>query len=127
VAATSGGRLWGYRISTVLFCLAILPGGITGILLTEQTRQVFTSLGYPMIASQIIGVWKILGVAALLWPGKPRLKEWAYAGFVFDITGASISSLAAGEGALGFFVPMAFLAVLAVSYLLRPASDSLRG
>jgi uncharacterized membrane protein YphA (DoxX/SURF4 family) len=79
----------------------------------------FAFLGYPSYFPEIIGVAKFLGVLALLVPGAPRLKEWAYAGFTFTFIGAILSHLAAGQRREAI-VPLAALFVLSVSYLLRP-------
>jgi len=78
-----------------------------------------SSLGYPSYFPMILGIAKVLGVIAILVPGAPRTKEWAYAGFTFTMLGAFFSHIASGqrhEAAM----PMVMLVVMAISYLLRP-------
>lgn len=84
----------------------------------------FTSLGYPLYLPAILGVAKILGVLALIAPGTPRVKEWAYAGFAFVFIGAICSHLAAGQEKAAI-MPAANLVVLVVSYICRPAARRL--
>ena len=98
----------------------MLVGGVIDLFLTQHVREVFTHLGYPFILARILGVWKLLGVSALLAPGWPRLKEWAYAGFMFDLTSAGVSHMLVGDRWVKVLSPAAFLVLLAVSYRLRP-------
>ena len=91
---------------------ALAPPGVYGI----------THLGYPVYFLTILGVWKLLGVAALLMPRFPLLKEWAYAGFFFVMTGAIYSHIAVGDP-LKEIIPASLLLVLtALSWWSRPAS-----
>ena len=80
-----------------------------------------TQLGYPIYFLTIIGIWKILGVITVLMPKLPLLKEWAYAGFFFVMSGAVISHLAGGDSAKEFFGPVLLLALTVVSWYFRPA------
>jgi hypothetical protein len=73
----------------------------------------------------LLSTWKLLGVIAIVAPGFPRLKEWAYAGFVFDLTGAAISQAAVGHGAIEIITPLAFLGLVLASWALRPESRRL--
>jgi uncharacterized membrane protein YphA (DoxX/SURF4 family) len=77
-------------------------------------------LGYPSYFMSILGVWKVLGAAAILVPGFPRLKEWAYAGMMFDLSGAAISRVAVGDGAVKTIIPIIISLVVAASWALRP-------
>jgi uncharacterized membrane protein YphA (DoxX/SURF4 family) len=79
-------------------------------------------LGYPSYFLVIIGVWKLFGAASLLVPRFPRLKEWAYAGLVFNYTGAVASHLAVGDGADKWAVPAVFAVILMASWALRPSA-----
>jgi hypothetical protein len=67
----------------------------------------------------ILGVWKVLGAVAVLAPGLPRVKEWAYAGLVFNMTGAVASHLALGDGAETLAAPILFTGLTFVSWALR--------
>jgi uncharacterized membrane protein YphA (DoxX/SURF4 family) len=81
---------------TSLFCAFMLTSTIPNILSAPEWVEVFTQLGYPLYMLPAIGVAKLLGIIALLVPGFPRIKEWAYAGFFFDLTGAVYSGLSVG-------------------------------
>src|SRR4051812_36556553 len=88
-----------YWIPTALFSLAL---GLSGFgALTHQAPMVagYTHLGYPVYFMTILGAAKLLGVATLLAPGLPRLKEWAYAGFTINLASAALSHLASGDPA----------------------------
>ena len=85
-------------------------------------------LGYPLYFFAILGVWKALGAIAILVPRFPRLKEWAYAGIFFDLTGAAASCAAVGGyGAYGFHIlaPLILTGVTVASWALRPASRTI--
>ena len=103
-------------IATLAFALPIVWSAIQ--YLTEAPKMVatMTHLGYPLYFLKILGVAKLLGAAALIYPGAPRLKEWAYAGFTFDVIGAVVSHLSAGDGLAVAMVPFGFLVLLAISY-----------
>jgi uncharacterized membrane protein YphA (DoxX/SURF4 family) len=85
-----------FWISTGLFSAFMLSSAIPNILSSQEWIDIFNQLGYPLYMLPFIGVAKLLGVIALLVPGFPRLKEWAYAGLFFDLTGAVYSALAVG-------------------------------
>ncbi len=115
----------GYWVATGLFCAVFAFGGTSHLLRTEAMAEGIASLGYPAYLMTILGVAKLLGVAALLVPGKPLLKEWAYAGFTFDLLGATTSHAFTGDPLSEIAPPVVLLLVGAVSYLLRPASRRL--
>jgi len=83
---------------------------------------IMAHLGYPAYFALILGTWKILGAVAVLAPGVPRLKEWAYAGMFFNLTGAVASHLSVGDGADALVAPTVFTALLVTSWALRPAA-----
>jgi uncharacterized membrane protein YphA (DoxX/SURF4 family) len=90
-----------------------------------KPHGVVPELGYPMYFFAILGVWKVLGAIAILVPRFPRLKEWAYAGIFFDLTGAAISCAAVGGyGVYAFHVvaPLVITGFLVTSWALRPES-----
>ena len=91
-------------------------------------RGVVPVLGYPMYFFAILGFWKVLGAIAILAPGFPRLKEWAYAGIFFDLTGAAAScAWSGGYGAYGFHViaPLVITGFCVASWALRPPSRTI--
>lgn len=85
-----------FWVFTVLFCAFMMMSTIPNILSAPEWVEVFKMLGYPLYMLPFIGVAKLLGVIALLVPGFPRIKEWAYAGMFFDLTGAVYSGLMTG-------------------------------
>lgn len=108
-----------YWIATLLLCAFMAFSAFS--YLTHQPKMVeaFMSLGYPMYFMTILAVAKTLGILALLTPGLPRLKEWAYAGFTFTFLGAVWSHLAMGQNQ-AVLMPLVSLALLAISYVCRP-------
>jgi uncharacterized membrane protein YphA (DoxX/SURF4 family) len=85
-----------------------------------------THLGYPPYFMTILGVWKILGGIAVLLPRTPRLKEWAYAGMIFDLTGAAFSHAASGDPAGKVIAPLVLAGLVAASWALRPEGRVLK-
>lgn len=114
-----------YWISTVWLSLGMVSTGLVQLLKTKEEVAMMTHLGYPGYFLIILGVWKILGVIAVLIPGFPVLKEWAYAGFVFAMSGALFSHFACGDGALEFFGPTLLLILTGISWRFRPADRKL--
>lgn len=94
--ATSKQNTIIYWIATGLFTAFMLMSTIPNILSTEEWLEVFRQLGYPAYMLPFLGVAKLLGLIAIVVPGFPRIKEWAYAGLCFDLVGAVYSGLAAG-------------------------------
>jgi uncharacterized membrane protein YphA (DoxX/SURF4 family) len=86
-----------YWVATVLLALGMLGSGFQQIFQTKEMMTMISRLGYPPYFMRIIGVWKILGVIAILIPNFKLVKEWAYAGLFFTMTGALISHLACGD------------------------------
>jgi uncharacterized membrane protein YphA (DoxX/SURF4 family) len=116
-----------YWVTTVLGPASFVIGGVLFLSHGEHQVAVFTQLGYPTYVLNILGLWKVLGAIAVLVPGFPRLKEWAYAGFFFDLTGAAASQAFAGHDLGQILAPLGFLALVIASWALRPASRRLAG
>ena len=95
-AFTPRFRIIAYWVATALVVFELALGGAWDILHVPQVRTLIERLGYPQYFLTILGIWKLLGAVALLIPRFPRLKEWAYAGVFFDLTGAVASLWAAG-------------------------------
>ena len=110
-----------YWIATLWLALGMLSSGIVQLIQMKEEVDMMTHLGYPLYFTTILGVWKILGVVVLLMPKYPLLKEWAYAGFFFAMSGAVISHLAVGDGAIDFFGPTLLVILTVVSWYFRPA------
>jgi uncharacterized membrane protein YphA (DoxX/SURF4 family) len=105
-----------FWISTGLFCAFMLTSAIPNILSAKEWVDVFKQLGYPVYLLPFLGVAKLLGVVALLVPGFNRVKEWAYAGFFFDLVGAVYSGLAVGGFDPKMLIMMIPFALLGLSY-----------
>jgi len=119
------GRMVTYWICTALVAFAFLSGGIVDVLRLPQALEGMTQLGYPSYFMVILGVWKLLGGIAILLPALPRLKEWAYAGMIFDLTGATASHLSVGDDLRHILTPLLIAVVVVASWALRPASRRL--
>src|ERR1700758_3621296 len=104
-----------YWISTVLLATVLLFGGVMDVLHAPPVVQPISALGYPAYLATILGVWKLLGAAAIASPRLPRLKEWAYAGVLFDLTGAALSHGISGDPAAKVAVPLVLLGIAAAS------------
>jgi uncharacterized membrane protein YphA (DoxX/SURF4 family) len=119
-------RLIGYWVSTGLTALAFAAGGMGDLARGPAMLEGMAHLGYPAYFLLILGVWKLLGAIAILAPRFPRLKEWAYAGIVFDLTGAAFSHAAVGDGAGKVITPLVLLGIAAASWTLRPEGRVLK-
>jgi hypothetical protein len=114
-----------YWTATTLLVFGMLSGGIAELLRRPENVAGMVALGYPVYFMLIIGAWKVLGSLAILAPGLPRLKEWAYAGFFFNMTGAAISHAVSGDAAWHVGVTLGFAALVVASWALRPESRTL--
>ena len=116
-----------YWIATIWLTLGMLSTGIVQILKLNVGTGVggvdnIKHLGYPVYLLTILGTWKILGVVALLIPKFPLLKEWAYAGIFFTVTGAAFSHFASGDDSFKEIAPaFLYLVLIAASWYFRPA------
>jgi hypothetical protein len=115
------GRKIAYWVSTGLVAAMSAMAAFAYLSGSPQAVEGFARAGYPQQLRVILGIAKPLGAIALLVPGLPKLKEWAYAGFTFAWISAFIAHYLAKDGAKTF-IPLILLAVLAVSYVTRSAS-----
>ncbi len=93
-------KLIGYWATTAFLAFAVLSGGAAELAHRRDNVEGLVQLGYPVYFATIIGLWKVLGGLTVLVPRFPRLKEWAYAGIFFNMTGAAASHAASGDGVL---------------------------
>jgi hypothetical protein len=115
-----------YWVATLWLALGMVSTAIVQLLYMKgEVEKTSLNLGYPLYMLTILGVWKLMGVLAVLLPKLALLKEWAYAGFFFIMTGAIISHLAVGEGAREIFGPALLLILTVVSWNFRPADRKL--
>src|SRR3954467_2485231 len=113
----------GYCVSPALLALALL-GSLTYLTGSEEVVSGFAKAGYPQHLRIVLGGAKPAAAVGLLVPGLPRLKEWAYAGVTFALVMATISAYSIGDP---WYLPLVLLALLAVSYLTRPAGRRVLG
>src|SRR5689334_21859039 len=121
-------KMIAYWTTTAALVFVMLSGALGELTLQWGTIETHTVLGYPLYLLNIIGIWKILGALAIAVPRLPRLKEWAYAGMFFNMTGAFISHALVGDYGVGAFhlIATGSIALLVVaSWVLRPQSRTL--
>ncbi len=120
-------KLITYWVATGLVVAELVLGGIWDILRIPLVRDVVTRLGYPTYFLVLLGIWKLLGAAALLLPRLPLVKEWAYAGVFFVFSGAIVSHLATGKDVRQVGYLSVVIVLTAASWALRPATRRLSG
>ena len=109
-----------YWIATIWLALGMIAGGVQQLLQIGGYREIFNSLGYPLYLMSILGFWKILGVVVILLPKFPLVKEWAYAGFFFAMSGATASHLIMGQPFIEAVPPLTLLVLTILSWYFRP-------
>ena len=110
-----------YWIATIWLSLGMVSTGIVQLLKLKQETGFIINLGFPEYILPLLGACKILGVAVVLIPGFTLLKEWAYAGFFFMMSGALYSHIAFGNAINEIFPPLLLLILTLVSWYFRPA------
>lgn len=111
-----------YWISTLWLALGMVSTGIVQMLHVKEEADMMAHLGYPLYFLTLLAVWKFLGVITILIPKFTLLKEWAYAGFFFAMTGAIYSHIASGDAVKELFPPLLLLVLTMVSWYFRPAN-----
>jgi hypothetical protein len=112
--------IW-YWIITAILSFCIFSGGLAQALQVKGVVQGFKPLGYPTYFISLIGIWKVLGTIAILIPKFKLLKEWAYAGIFFTMTGAVISHIASNDVSVQIIAPVVLAVFTILSWYLRPA------
>lgn len=110
-----------YWIATAWLSLGMLSTGIVQLLHIPKETSFIINMGYPVYFLTLLGIWKLLGVMAVLVPKFPILKEWAYAGFFFCMSGAVFSHIASGHELKDLFGPILLLVLTIISWYYRPA------
>jgi uncharacterized membrane protein YphA (DoxX/SURF4 family) len=110
-----------YWVATLWLALGMTSTGIVQLIKMDEEVTKMAQLGYPAYILTLLGVFKILGVVAVLVPRFPLVKEWAYAGFIFNMSGAVFSHLISGSEPVELFGPMLLLVLTVVSWYFRPA------
>jgi len=123
-----GDATWkvvGYWVVTAFLLFNVLSGAVAELMQRKENAEGMIFLGYPSYFMIILGVWKVLATIALLAPGFTRLKEWAYAGIFFNMTGAAISHAVAGDAAWHMLYTGFLAALTLTSWALRPHNRTL--
>ncbi|AZJ36682.1 DoxX family protein [Tenacibaculum singaporense] len=115
-----------YWILTIFLSIGMLAGGIQQMLQIGGYNDIIKALGYPLYVLSILGVWKILGVIVILAPKLTLLKEWAYAGFFFAMSGAAISHTIVEQNFTEVLPSLILLVITILSWYLRPDSRKIK-
>ena len=114
-----------FWIATLWLALGMTSTGIVQLIKLKEETDLMDRLGYPTYFLTILGTWKLLGVIAVLIPKFPLVKEWAYAGFFFAMSGAIFSHAAVGDKAVDYFGPSLLFVLTMASWYFRPAERRL--
>lgn len=109
-----------YWVSTLWLSLGMISTGIVQIMHVKEEVDMVAQLGYSTNFLTLLGVWKILGVIVVLAPGLTLIKEWAYAGFFFAMSGAMYSHIAVGNSINEVWPPLLLLVLTITSWYFRP-------
>jgi uncharacterized membrane protein YphA (DoxX/SURF4 family) len=109
-----------YWATTIFGPASFVVGGYLHLVRDPEVMATLAHLGYPPYFATILGVWNLLGAIAIVAPGLPRIKEWAYAGFFFALTGAAATRAFVGDGIGDILAPLVFLALVMASRALAP-------
>lgn len=107
-----------YWLATGIIVAELFVGGVADLMRARWASEVMIHLGYPLYMMTILGFWKVLAAAALVFPRINRIREWAYAGTVFELTGAAASHLLRGDGLAVAIAPSVFTLLTLISWIL---------
>ena len=113
-------RVFGYWTCTIIVAFIFVSSGICYVIGLPDVVGGVLHLGYPRYFVTLLGMWKVAGGVAIMLPRFPRLKEWAYAGVIFDLTGAAFSSTAIGNAWWHIVAPLSVAVLVTASWALRP-------
>ena len=122
---TTKAKTIGYWATTGFLALGAASGGAAQLARAPANVEGIVALGYPVYLLTILGFWKVLAAGALLAPGLPRVKEWAYAGLFFVFTGAATSHLVCRDAAWHAITTITLAVITVASWALRPESRTL--
>ena len=108
-----------YQITTAVITIAFLVTGIGNLIPVDHIAHDMAHLGYPPYFLALLGAWKVLAAVAMVIPRTPRIKEWAYAGMMFDLTGAAFSRFATGDAVPMILIPLLMACLVSTSWVLR--------
>lgn len=107
-----------YWLATGIIVAELFVGGIADLMRVRWASEVMIHLGYPIYMMTILGFWKVLAAVTLVFPRINRIREWAYAGTVFELTGAAASHLLRGDGLTAAIAPSVFTLLTLISWIL---------
>lgn len=110
-----------YWVATGLLAFGMMAQGVAQLAHTKGYVDILVHLGYPLYFLPILGIWKLLGVIAILLPRFELIREWAYAGFFFVMSGAIVSHIAVGDSAIDVVPALVLLILIGLSWYFRPA------
>jgi hypothetical protein len=113
-----------YWVSTILVALVFTATGILNLIGNDHIFNDMLHLGFPTYIMTILGFWKLMAAITILLRKTIRLKEWAYAGMLFDLTGAAFSRMSIGDPVQTIIVPLLIMGVVVISWISRPESRS---
>jgi hypothetical protein len=117
---TARSKRIAYWATTGFAAIALSAIGAADVVRVPAIMESLAHLGYPVYLATILGTWMLLGSAAILAPGLARVKDWAYAGMFFTLTGAALSHAASGDAVGKILVPLVLLGAVVASWALRP-------
>ena len=115
-----------YWVATIWLALGMTSAGVIQLIQLQEEVVIIEALGYPVYILPLLGVLKLLGVVVLLLPKLPLLKEWAYAGFFFNMLGALYSHIMMSAEAMELFGPTLLIILLILSWKFRPESKKIK-
>ncbi|MCT8335600.1 DoxX family protein [Leptospira sp. 85282-16] len=115
-----------YWFFTLWLSLGMVSTAIVQLIKLPEEVEKINQLGYPTYFLTLLGVWKLLGVVAVLTPKFVLLKEWAYAGFFFAMSGAAISHIVCGHAFGEIFPSLLLLSLTVISWYLRPEGRKIK-
>jgi uncharacterized membrane protein YphA (DoxX/SURF4 family) len=121
-ARASRARKIIYWTTTIMVAFPIVSGGVAQLIGGRENVEGIVRLGYPTFFLTILGFWKVLGGIAILIPRFRLIKEWAYAGIIFDLSGAAVSNAASGMPVFHVVAPLVLMTIAIVSWALLPAA-----
>lgn len=115
-----------YWVCTGVTAFVFVSGGAVYVMRVPEAVQGVMNLGFPLHFIVFLGICKLLGGLVVLLPGFPLVKEWAYAGMIFDLVGAAVASAATGIEVRHVWVPLLIAVIVVASWALRPESRRLK-
>jgi uncharacterized membrane protein YphA (DoxX/SURF4 family) len=108
-----------YWITTIISAIAFFITGIGNLVPFEHIAHDMAYLGYPYYFLKILGTWKIIAAVTIILPGIRRIKEWAYAGMMLDLTGAALSRYFMSDSLQLIIVPLTIAVLVIISWSFR--------